>query len=74
VPKIQRRQFPSALDSRFRKFDVQCLACGPYQLRLVAQMDEKAREKAEILKAAGEKTEIGKAECGNPCSSASIRG
>jgi hypothetical protein len=48
------------LDSRFRKFDVQCLACGPYQLRLVAQMDEKAREKAEILKAAGEKQKMGK--------------
>jgi hypothetical protein len=38
----QPPQTPS--ESPFRKFDVKCLACGSYQLRLVAQMDEEAGE------------------------------
>ena len=41
------RQTPA--DSPFRKFDVKCLACGSYQLRLVAQMDEEAGEMAVVL-------------------------
>ena len=43
-------QTPSTpADSPFRKFDVKCLACGSYQLRLVAQMDEVAGEMAVML-------------------------
>src|ERR1035438_4768761 len=34
----QLRQTPP--DSRFRKFDVKCLACGSYQLWLVLAADE----------------------------------
>jgi hypothetical protein len=49
---FQRRedyQPPKTLpDSPFRKFDVKCLACGSYQLRLVAQMDEEAGEMAVV--------------------------
>jgi len=36
-------------ESPFRKFDVKCLRCGSYQLRLVAQMDEEAGETALVL-------------------------
>jgi hypothetical protein len=36
-------------ESPFRKFDVKCLACGSYQLRLVAQIDEEAGEMAVVL-------------------------
>lgn len=36
-------------ESPFRKFDVKCLACGSYQLRLVAQMDEEAGEMSVVL-------------------------
>ena len=43
----QPRQTPPA--SPFRKFDVKCLACGSYQLRLVAQMDEEAGEMSVVL-------------------------
>ena len=53
----QPPQTPSA--SPFRKFppslcygaasNVKCLACGSYQLRLVAQMDEEAGEMAVVL-------------------------
>ena len=40
---------PNAVGSPFRKFDVKCLACGSYHLRLVAQMDEEAGEMAVVL-------------------------
>jgi hypothetical protein len=43
----QPRQSPAG--SPFRKFDVKCLACGSYQLRLVAQMDEEAGEICVVL-------------------------
>jgi hypothetical protein len=43
----QPRQTP--LDSPFRKFDVKCLACGSYQLRLVTQRDEVAGEMSVVL-------------------------
>ena len=43
----QTRQTPR--ESPFRKFDVKCLNCGLYQLRLVAQMVEKAVEMALLL-------------------------
>ena len=36
-------------ESPFRKFTVRCLACGSYQLRLVAQFDETAGEMAVAL-------------------------
>jgi len=36
-------------ESPFRKFTVRCLACGSYQLRLVAQFDEGAGEMAVVL-------------------------
>ena len=36
-------------DSPFRKFDVKCLACGSYQLQMVAQMDEEAVGMAVVL-------------------------
>ena len=35
-------------ESTFRKFDVKCLACGSYQLRLVTQIDEPAGELAVV--------------------------
>ena len=43
----QPRQSPAG--SPFRKFDVKCLACGSYQLRLVAKMDEEAGEMSVVL-------------------------
>ena len=43
----QRPQTPA--DSPFCKFDVKCLACGPHQLRLDAQMDDEAGEMAVVL-------------------------
>jgi hypothetical protein len=43
----QPPQTPS--ESPFRKFDVKCLACGSYQLRLVAQMDEEAGEMVVVF-------------------------
>jgi transcription elongation factor Elf1 len=43
----QPRQSPR--DSPFRRFDVTCLHCGSYDLRLVAQMDEEAGEMAVVL-------------------------
>jgi hypothetical protein len=43
----QPLQTPSA--SPFRRFDVKCLACGSYQLRLVAQFDDEAGEMAVVL-------------------------
>jgi hypothetical protein len=50
---FQRRedyQLPQTpAESPFRKFAVKCLACGSYQLRLVAQMDEEAGEMAVVL-------------------------
>ena len=36
-------------ESPFRKFEVRCLACGSYQLRLVAQFDDAAGEMAVVL-------------------------
>jgi hypothetical protein len=36
-------------ESPFRKFTVRCLACGSYQLRLVAQFDEAAGEMVVVL-------------------------
>ena len=36
-------------ESPFRKFDVKCLACGSYQLRLVTQRDEEAGEMSVVL-------------------------
>jgi len=36
-------------ESPFRKFTVRCLACGSYQLRLVAQFDDAAGEMAVVL-------------------------
>jgi hypothetical protein len=36
-------------ESPFCKFDVKCLACGSYQLRLVAQMGQAAGEMAVVL-------------------------
>ena len=41
------RQTPP--ESPFRNFDVKCLRCGSYQLRLVAQMDEEAGEMSVVL-------------------------
>jgi hypothetical protein len=43
----QPRQSPAG--SPFRQFDVTCLKCGSYDLRLVAQMDEEAGEMAVVL-------------------------
>jgi hypothetical protein len=43
----QPHQTPT--DSLFRKFDEKCLACGSYQLRLVAQVDDEACEMAVVL-------------------------
>lgn len=36
-------------DSPFRQFDVSCLKCGSYDLRLAAQMDEEAGDMALLL-------------------------
>ena len=41
------RQAPAG--SPFRQFDVSCLKCGSYDLRLAAQMDEEAGELAVLL-------------------------
>jgi hypothetical protein len=35
--------------SLFRKFDVKCLACGSYQLRLIAQLDEQSGEISVVM-------------------------
>ncbi len=43
----QPRQTPAA--SPFRKFDVKCLGCNSYQLRVVTQMDEEAGEMTVFL-------------------------
>jgi hypothetical protein len=43
----QTRQSPAG--SPFRQFDVSCLKCGSYDLRLAAQMDEEAGEMAVVL-------------------------
>jgi len=43
----QPRQTPA--ESPFRKFDVKCLACGSYQLRLATQHDEEAGEISVVL-------------------------
>ena len=43
----QPRQTPAG--SPFRRFDVTCLHCGSYDLRLAAQMDEEAGEIALLL-------------------------
>jgi hypothetical protein len=43
----QPRQSPAG--SPFRQFDVTCLKCGSYDLRLAAQMDEEAGEIALLL-------------------------
>ena len=43
----QPRQTPRA--SPFRQFDVTCLHCGSYELRLASQMDEEAGEMAVVL-------------------------
>jgi Zn finger protein HypA/HybF involved in hydrogenase expression len=43
----QPRETPR--DSPFRRFDVKCLKCGSYDLRLVAQMDEELGEMALLL-------------------------
>jgi hypothetical protein len=40
---------PLYAGSPFRQFDVTCLKCGTYDLRLAAQMDEKAGEMALVL-------------------------
>jgi hypothetical protein len=43
----QPRQSPAG--SPFRQFDVTCLKCGSYDLRLTAQMDEEAGAMAVVL-------------------------
>jgi hypothetical protein len=43
----QPRQTPR--ESPFRQFDVTCLHCGSYQLRLVSQIDEVTGEMAVLL-------------------------
>ena len=43
----QARQTPR--ESPFRQFDVKCLKCGSYQLRVVSQLDEEAGELAVLL-------------------------
>jgi len=43
----QPRQSPAG--SPFRRFDVTCLHCGSYDLRLAALMDEEAGEMAVVL-------------------------
>jgi hypothetical protein len=43
----QPRQTP--LDSPFRQFDVKCLACGSYRLRLAAQFQEETGLTVAIL-------------------------
>lgn len=43
----QPRKTPS--DSPFRNFDVTCLRCGSYQLRLVAQLDEESGEMSVVM-------------------------
>lgn len=43
----QPRQTPAG--SPFRRFDVTCLKCGSYDLRLVAQMDEDVGEMAVVM-------------------------
>jgi hypothetical protein len=43
----QPRQSPAG--SPFRQFDVTCLKCGSYDLRLAAQMDEEAGEVAVVM-------------------------
>ena len=43
----QPRQSPAG--SPFRQFDVSCLKCGSYDLRLVTQMDEESCEMAVVL-------------------------
>ena len=45
--EYQPRQSPTG--SPFRQFDVSCLKCGSYGLRLAAQMDEEAGEMAVVL-------------------------
>ena len=39
----------SPTGSPFRQFDMTCLKCGSYDLRLVAQMDEELGEIALLL-------------------------
>jgi hypothetical protein len=41
------RQTPAG--SPFRQFDVTCLKCGSYDLRLAAQMDEESGEMIVVL-------------------------
>jgi hypothetical protein len=43
----QPRQSPAG--SLFRQFDVKCLKCRSYDLRLVTQMDEESDEMAVVL-------------------------
>ncbi len=43
----QPRQTPG--DSPFRQFDVSCLKCGSYRLRLVSEFDEESGEIAVVL-------------------------
>jgi len=43
----QHRQTPS--ESPFRQFDVSCLHCGSYQVRLARQWDEESGEMALML-------------------------
>ena len=43
----QPRQTP--VDSPFRQFDVSCLHCDSYDLRMVAQMDEETGEVVVVL-------------------------
>jgi transcription elongation factor Elf1 len=43
----QPRQTPR--ESPFRQFDVKCLHCGSYLVRLVSQMDETTGELAILL-------------------------
>jgi len=43
----QPRQTPEA--SPFRQFDVSCLKCGSYRLRLVSEFDEAVGELAVVL-------------------------
>jgi transcription elongation factor Elf1 len=45
--EYQPRQTPRA--SPFRQFDVTCLHCGSYELRLARQVDEEAGEVALML-------------------------
>ena len=43
----QPRQTPA--DSPFRRFEVKCVHCGSYRLRVVAHMDEESGEMQVVM-------------------------